>query len=208
MNNFERKSSDIDGPHREYMTGDRFYKKMIDAVQGNEGIHLNEQMWSFPKYLRLPKGSVDGMRFKLFFYISSFEEGKPMELPIFGKLMYYGKPFNFPIDRPMQPWFFELSNVFFKDVFIYHQPDQEMMGHHRRNMIRSSMQDSMYTSKTNVMRDSIQDYGRVMRMNRERYMKMMEDIEKPSMMDHKPERMTMRTDNTMERMRDFDMMHI
>ncbi|XP_032453316.1 arylphorin subunit alpha-like [Nasonia vitripennis] len=210
MNNFERKSHDVDGPQHEYMTGDRFYKKMMDAMHSKEGMHFNKQMWSFPKYMTLPKGSVDGMRFKLFFYISSFEEGKAMELPIFGQRMYYGKPFNFPIDRPMYPWFFSLGNVFFKDVFIYHQPEQEMIGYHNMNtMMHNSMQDSMYTSKPNMMHDSMQDYGKVMRMNRDRYMKMMQDIKKPSMMDM-PEHssMTMKTDYTMERMRDHNMMHV
>lgn len=210
MNNLERKSTDIVGSQNEYMTGDRFYKKMLDAIQGKEGIDFNKQMWSFPNYLTLPKGSVDGMRFKLFFYIGSCEGGKLIELPLFGKRLYYGKPFNFPIDRPMYPWFFNLGNVYFKDVFIYHQTNQEMMGYHSMNTMRNSMQDSMYILKSNSMQDSMQDYGNVIRMNRERYMNMMQDIKKSSMMDYKPEQkdMTMKTDYTMGRMRDLNMMHI
>ncbi|XP_011506305.1 PREDICTED: arylphorin subunit alpha-like [Ceratosolen solmsi marchali] len=125
MNNFDRHSSDFFLYKSEYLTGDTYYRKVQKAIEGNEPFTYNERIWGFPSNMILPKGTPEGMRFKMFFYIGPYEEPKMFELPIFGKYNYYGKSLGFPLDRPMNPYFFQLDNLYFKDVFIYHSNDYD-----------------------------------------------------------------------------------
>lgn len=113
------------------MSSDVFYKKLEKAVGGSEPFSYYEKLFAFPERLTLPKGKPEGMRFKMFFYLSPFDETKvtTVELPIFGKFMLDGKSFGFPLDRPMYPWKFFTPNMFFKDVYIYHTMENEKSMH-------------------------------------------------------------------------------
>lgn len=133
MNNFDRSSKDSWFFKGGYMTGDKYYRNILKAIQGNEPFTYSEKMWGFPDHLMLPKGKPEGMRYKLFFYIGPYEEAKYYEMPIFGKFPFYGKSFGFPLDRPMYPWFFHLENVYFKDVYIYHMEDKSQYKYNQYN---------------------------------------------------------------------------
>lgn len=126
MNSFDRSSMDAYFFKHEYMTGDVYYKNVLKAIEGSQPFTYTERMTGFPNHLMLPMGSVDGMKYKMFFYIGPFEDVKTYELPYFGNIKFYGKSFGFPLDRPMLPYFMKMDNCYFKDVFIYHLKDYDM----------------------------------------------------------------------------------
>lgn len=109
------------------MPADMYYKKLEKAVGGSEPFTYYEKLFGFPERLYLPKGKPEGMRYKMFFYLSPLDETKitNVELPIFGKYMTDGKPCGFPLDRPMHPWKFFTPNMYYTDVFIYHNTETE-----------------------------------------------------------------------------------
>lgn len=123
----ERRSSDSVYTMPDMMSADMYYKKLEKAVGGSEPFTYYEKLFGFPERLTLPKGKPEGMRFKMFFYLSTYDETKitNVELPIFGKMMFDGKPLGFPLDRPMYPYKFFTPNMFFKDVYIYHTMENE-----------------------------------------------------------------------------------
>ncbi|XP_066598558.1 arylphorin subunit alpha-like [Prorops nasuta] len=125
LNNFERRSTDSIYTMPDMLSSDLYYKKLIKAVSGSEPFTYYDKMYGFPQRLYLPKGKPEGMRFKLFFYVTPLDESKLVtyELPIFGKYFYDGKPFGYPFDRPIYPWKFFVPNMFFKDVYIYHNKE-------------------------------------------------------------------------------------
>lgn len=126
-NVFERRSSDSAYTTPDMTPVDILYQKLDKAISGSEPFTYYEKLFGFPERLILPKGKPEGMRFKMFFYLSPFDETKStnVELPVFGKFMLDGKPPGFPLDRPMYPWKFFTSNMFFKDVYIYHATENE-----------------------------------------------------------------------------------
>lgn len=134
MNNIVRHSSDSMMFSKGMMSGDKFYMNLMHAMQGKEPMTFKSHMWGFPEHMMLPKGSVDGMRYKLFFYIGPYENGKVFDLPFLGKRMWYGKSLDFPLDRPIQPWIFKLNNIYLKDVMIYNIIDNEMIGGYSQNI--------------------------------------------------------------------------
>jgi len=109
------------------MSSDMFYKKLEKALGGSEPFTYHEKLFSFPERLTLPRGKPEGMRFKMFFYLSPIDETKmtAVELPVFGRMLMDGKPPGFPFDRPMWPWKFLTPNMLFKDVYIYHTMENE-----------------------------------------------------------------------------------
>ncbi|EZA60530.1 Hexamerin [Ooceraea biroi] len=127
QNAIERHSSDSVYTMPDMLSSDMFYKKLEKAVSGSEPFTYYEKLFGYPERLTLPKGKPEGMRFKMFFYMSPFDETKMtnVELPIFGKYTFDDKPFGFPLDRPMYPWKFFTPNMYFKDVYIYHTYEHE-----------------------------------------------------------------------------------
>lgn len=109
------------------MSSDKLYKKLQNAVSGSEPFTYYEKVYAYPERLTLPKGKPEGMKFKMFFYLSPYDESKTMniELPIFGKMIYDGKPSGFPLDRPMYTWKSFTPNMYFKDVYIYNTKNSE-----------------------------------------------------------------------------------
>lgn len=134
-NNIDRKSTDSVLFKKDYLTGDKFYEKIVQAIQDKKSVEFDDRIWGFPDHLMLPKGTIEGMKLKLFFYIGPLEESEVMDLPFFGKRMWYGKALGFPLDRPMQPWFVNLENIYLKDALIYH--DVTLPSDHQINDIKN-----------------------------------------------------------------------
>ncbi|XP_020280010.1 hexamerin-like [Pseudomyrmex gracilis] len=126
-NTIERRSSDSAYTMPDMMSSDMFWTKLEKAISGNEPFTYYEKIFNYPERLTLPKGKPEGMRFKMFFYLSPLDETKMsyVELPIFGKMMLDGKPFGFPFDRPMYMWKSSMPNMMMKDVYIYHTTESE-----------------------------------------------------------------------------------
>lgn len=144
MNTIERRSSDSIFTMPDLMSSDMFYKKLEKATSGSEPLTYDEKIFSLPERLTLPKGKPEGMRFKMFFYLSTLDDTKVnVELPIFGNLMLDGKLPDFPLDRPMCPWKFFTPNMLMKDVHIYHMKENEDTMHedtmHENTMHENAM---------------------------------------------------------------------
>ncbi|XP_063991124.1 arylphorin subunit alpha-like [Diachasmimorpha longicaudata] len=122
MNTIERKSTESSLTAKDIFSGEKFYKKLLKAVEGNEPFTYTNKMYGFPDNLYLPKGRVGGYPFKLFVYIYPIDEAKltTYDIPLFGKMLYDGKPFGFPLDRPMYPWYYDLKNMYFRDVYVHY----------------------------------------------------------------------------------------
>ncbi|OAD55592.1 Arylphorin subunit alpha [Eufriesea mexicana] len=119
-NTIERLSSDSLVTTPDMMPSDVYNEKLDKAISGSEPFMYSERMIGMPERLTLPRGRPEGMRFKMFFFVSPIEESTMMSynLPMFGKIMFDGKPFGFPLDRPMWPkW--NIPNMYFTDVYIY-----------------------------------------------------------------------------------------
>ncbi|XP_034944756.1 LOW QUALITY PROTEIN: arylphorin subunit alpha [Chelonus insularis] len=125
MNTIERLSTDSYYTAKDFVGSDYFYKKLLKSIGGSEPFTYSGKYYGFPNNLYLPKGKAGGMPYKLFVFVYPFEESKmtTFDFPLFGKMFYDGKPFGFPLDRPMYPWYYDLSNMYFKDVYIYHNDD-------------------------------------------------------------------------------------
>ncbi|KAK1123771.1 hypothetical protein K0M31_008466 [Melipona bicolor] len=105
------------------MSSEQYYEKLNKAISGSEPFAYSERMFGFPERLTLPRGKPEGMRFKMFFFLSPLEGGSinTYELPMIGKMTYDGRPFGFPLDRPTWSWNFTIPNMYFKDVYIYNR---------------------------------------------------------------------------------------
>ncbi|XP_011255341.2 arylphorin subunit alpha [Camponotus floridanus] len=123
-NTIERHSSDSVFTMPDLVSSDTFYKQLERAMSGSAPFTYVEKFFTLPERLVLPKGKPEGMRFKMFFYLSKLDGSnvRSVELPIFGKLTMDEKPLDFPLDKPMHPWKFFTPNMFMKDVYIYHIP--------------------------------------------------------------------------------------
>lgn len=130
-NSIERQSSESPFTTSTIMPSDIFYDKLNKAIGGSEPFTYSEKMLGFPERLILPRGKPEGMRYKMFFFLSSMDESntKSYEIPLYGKMTLDDKVFGFPLDRPMWAWNFTIPNMYFKDVFIYNRPNEESMNY-------------------------------------------------------------------------------
>ncbi|KOC58752.1 Hexamerin [Habropoda laboriosa] len=109
------------------MPSDMLYERMNKAISGSEPLMYPEGMFGLSERLTLPRGKPEGMKFKMFFFLSPLEENnmKIYELPMLGKVMFDDKPFGFPLDRPMWAWNYTIPNMYFKDVLIYNRENEK-----------------------------------------------------------------------------------
>ncbi|XP_033355374.1 hexamerin-like [Bombus vosnesenskii] len=131
-NSIERRSSESLTTAPGMMSSDIYYDKLNKAISGSEPFTYSERMFGFPERFTLPRGKPEGLRYKMFFFLSSLEENSmnSYEMPLYGKMMFDNMPFGFPLDRPMFAWNYTIPNMFFKDVYIYNRPyEKERMNY-------------------------------------------------------------------------------
>ncbi|XP_076652689.1 hexamerin 70c-like [Halictus rubicundus] len=123
-NNIVRKSSDSMLTMPDMMSMDQFMDKLDKAISGSEPFKYSERQFGFSSRFTLPKGSPDGIKYKMFFFISPYEQNNASyyQLPFFGKFLNDGKAPGFPLDRPLYGWNYTIPNMFFKNVIIYNTP--------------------------------------------------------------------------------------
>lgn len=115
----------------DYQSYFSFYKKIQGAIEGSEPYAYGDKLYGFPQRLYLPKGQPEGIKYKFFFYLSPLDEqtkSYSFEFPYYGKIYANldSKPWGYPLDRPpYYPWYFTMSNMYFKDAYIYHQTEAE-----------------------------------------------------------------------------------
>lgn len=121
VNNIERRSTESVFTMPDTMPMNMFMEKLNKAISGSAPFMYSDRQFGFSERLTLPKGKPEGMKYKMFFFLSPFDEGNMhnIEYPMFGKFLSDGKAPGFPLDRPMYAWNYTIPNMAFKDVMIY-----------------------------------------------------------------------------------------
>ncbi|XP_031829750.1 hexamerin 70c [Nomia melanderi] len=120
-NNIERQSSESMLTMPDMMPMNMFLEKLNKAISGSAPFMYSNRQFGFSERLTLPKGKPEGMKYKMFFFLSPVDEGsmRENEYPMFGKILTDGRAPGFPLDRPMYAWNYTIPNMAFKDVMIY-----------------------------------------------------------------------------------------
>ncbi|KAL7303676.1 hypothetical protein TKK_0003819 [Trichogramma kaykai] len=173
LNKIERHSGESSFFKHGHITGDKYYAKIVQALEGKEAMAQDDHQWGFPEHLYLPMGKSDahGQRYKLYVHVSPYQPGKSLDAPFFGQRVFYGQPLGYPLDRPMQPWFMQLDNGYFRDVYVRHRVDEAVYPAYHEGRSQHGRQggyddyagydraDSMMTTMTtNAMRDQHHAY--------------------------------------------------
>ncbi|XP_033212250.1 uncharacterized protein LOC117169851 [Belonocnema kinseyi] len=127
-NKIERSSHESLFVSRDEMPSTEFYNMILKSMEGSETYKYSSQLHGFPDRMMLPRGKPEGMVFKLFFYISPYDEAKSIkvDLPVFGTKLVEVKPFGFPLDRPMYYYDKTVPNMYWKDVTIFHKNAEDL----------------------------------------------------------------------------------
>lgn len=106
------------------MSSTEFLKMVQNTIDKGEGYTYSSQMYGFPDRMMLPKGKPEGMVFKLFVYISPYNEyiSADVDIPVYGKKHFEFKPMGFPMDRPMYYYNDKrMPNMYWRDIPIFHK---------------------------------------------------------------------------------------
>lgn len=105
------------------MPSDVLYKKVVESMNGNGVFTYFKHPYGYPDRLILPRGTPEGMEYKLFVVVSHFDESKAVvvDSPVWGTFVSDGRSMGFPLDRPANALEFTPFNLLFKDVVIYHK---------------------------------------------------------------------------------------
>lgn len=97
-------------------------------MDGTDSFSYAERIYGFPERLILPKGKKEGMPFQIFVYVNPVEEESihPYMSRIFGGYKFDNKPYGFPLDRPVNNFRYDGSNMMLKDIVIYHKDESEL----------------------------------------------------------------------------------
>lgn len=104
------------------------YKKVIESLDNGPVFKYHTHPYGFPDRLVLPRGTPEGMEYKLFFVVSPVYESNTVvvDSPVFGNIVLDGRPMGFPLDRPADALDFTPFNMLFKDVVIYHKEMEDL----------------------------------------------------------------------------------
>lgn len=127
MNKIERSSHESFYVTPDEVPSTDFYNMILNAMEGGEAYKYSSQMYGYPDRMMLPKGKSEGMIFKLFVYISPYDESRSttVEIPVYGEKHFEFKPMGFPLDRPMY-YDKTISNMYWKDVVIFHNSIEDL----------------------------------------------------------------------------------
>lgn len=97
--------------------------KVLDS--GKVPVDMSENFFLLPERLMLPKGTKGGFPFQFFVVVYPYVA---IEKPVieFQKFFLDNKPATFPLDRPVSDIFFYQPNMYFKDVTIYHEGEDNV----------------------------------------------------------------------------------
>ncbi|XP_012286306.1 hexamerin [Orussus abietinus] len=128
INKIERSSHESIYVVPDEVASDIFYKKTLKAIEGSEAFPYKSPRYGYPDRLMLPKGKKEGMPFKLFVFVSQFDDthSQKIDSVIWGNVVLDGKSMGYPLDRPVHAYNFSVPNMYFKDVVIYHKDVEEL----------------------------------------------------------------------------------
>ncbi|XP_061391286.1 arylphorin subunit C223-like [Musca vetustissima] len=108
-----------------YTYTQRYKDIMFNLAESRSDIKLVDDYCGFPERLILPRGWLQGMPMQFYFIITPYTEtGHSNEkMCSFGNGSPYidNRPLGYPFDREINEYEFFTSNMFFKDVKIYHE---------------------------------------------------------------------------------------
>lgn len=119
-NKIERSSEDFFFFKEDSMPASKVWKLL---EQGKVPTYMVENFDDMPRRLMLPKGSKGGFPFQFFVFAFPHNAAdKKAESKIeFFDILLGNKPFGYPLDRPAKEQYFKQPNMFFEDVYIYHE---------------------------------------------------------------------------------------
>ncbi|XP_062565818.1 hexamerin-1.1-like [Armigeres subalbatus] len=135
-----RNSLSFNGYVKDHTSFYELYKRVALGYEGAEKFPLNmsKSHCGFPNRLMLPKGKKGGMPFKLFFIISPYHAPEIPQYTGFDPAVscgvgsgarYFDKlPFGYPFDRKIDETYFHVPNMFFEDVMIFHEKEEDING--------------------------------------------------------------------------------
>ncbi|XP_050074030.1 hexamerin-1.1 [Anopheles maculipalpis] len=137
-NTFVRNSRDFYWSVKDRTMYTELYKKIMLGYNGQEKftLDMSEAHCGFPDRLILPKGWTSGMPMQFYFIITpytanTYEQGyyydKSFTCGVGSGMRFYdGFAFGYPFDRVINFNYFYTKNMYFKDVFIYHNDEFKM----------------------------------------------------------------------------------
>ncbi|XP_030040373.2 arylphorin subunit beta [Manduca sexta] len=94
--------------------------ELYKLLEQNKVPHdMSEDYGYLPKRLMLPRGTEGGFPFQFFVFVYPFNADSK-DLAPFEAFIQDNKPLGYPFDRPVVDAYFKQHNMFFKDVFVYH----------------------------------------------------------------------------------------
>lgn len=130
-NVYNRESVHYVGTHRDYTTYFELYKTIFAAYIGEYKFPIDYNMnkvCGFPERLLLPRGSVEGLPMKLYViatpFDTSLEEYTYEEHMSECGYVYDKHSYGYPLNRPVNEIYFWQPNMYYGDVFIYHNNDE------------------------------------------------------------------------------------
>ncbi|XP_061397183.1 larval serum protein 1 beta chain-like [Musca vetustissima] len=144
-NKISYSSDDFYWTQKDRSTYTELYHYVMMAMEGNYEFPLNtrESYCLFPDRLILPRGWTQGMPMRMFFMVTPYEITKvenSSHITSYSCGFGYGgrftddKPLFYPFDREISMSEFDVPNMYFKDVKIYHEDKFEKYSESQHQM--------------------------------------------------------------------------
>ncbi|XP_063387647.1 arylphorin subunit alpha-like [Cydia fagiglandana] len=91
--------------------------------QGKVPVDMSEKFFYQPQRMMLPKGTKGGFPFQLYVVVYPYTP-LPKEMEELKALFPDMKPMLYPFDRPVYETYFKQPNIYYEDVFIYHEGEE------------------------------------------------------------------------------------
>jgi hypothetical protein len=89
-------------------------------AQGKVPVDMSENFFYTPERMMLPRGAVGGFPFQI--YVVVYPHAPlPKEMEQYKAYFPDMKPMSYPFDRPVNEIYFNQPNIYYEDVFIYHE---------------------------------------------------------------------------------------
>ncbi|CAG4955895.1 unnamed protein product [Parnassius apollo] len=119
QNTIERSSTDFIFYQEDSVSITKVYE-LLD--QGKVPAQMSTEIKFMPSRLMLPKGTEGGFPYQFFVMVYPYHGVENVTEPI-ANLIVDNKPFGYPFDRPVNEAYFMQPNMYFKDVFVYHEDE-------------------------------------------------------------------------------------
>ncbi|XP_031620301.1 larval serum protein 2-like [Contarinia nasturtii] len=106
------------------------YQSLMTTVVGQTQSENVEAHNGFPSRLLLPKGKKGGQVYQLFVHISPYHAPQTPPTNDYGTFAYGfnyvdNLPLYYPLDRPIDEYYWYTPNMYYQDVTIYHKTESE-----------------------------------------------------------------------------------